>query len=67
MIIFWSLNFWNKLHMISLFLTKWITRCHLLSFQYYVTSFVFYQKQNVGTFHIILGVIMTAVTFESKP
>ena len=32
---------------------------------YYVTSFVFYQKQNVRAFTIILGVTMKAVAFES--
>ena len=39
----------------------------LLSFHYYVMSFAFYQKQNVKGFIIILGVIMKAVVFESKP
>ena len=37
----------------------------LLSFHYYVMSFVFYQKQNVRGFIIILGMIMKAVAFES--
>ena len=37
----------------------------LFSFQYYVTSFVFYQKQNVRAFIIILGVTMKTVAFES--
>ena len=31
----------------------------------YVMSFVFYQKQNVRPFIIILGVTMKAVAFES--
>ena len=30
-------------------------------------SFVFYQKQNVRAFIIILGVTMKAVAFESQP
>ena len=37
----------------------------LFSFHYYVTSFVFYQKQNVRrAFNVISGVIMKAVAFE---
>ena len=39
----------------------------MFSFHYYVTSFVFYQKQNVRAFIIILGVTMKAVVFESQP
>ena len=42
-----------------------VYNCCLFSFHYYVTSFVFYQKQNVRAFIIILGVNMKAVTFES--
>ena len=37
----------------------------LFSFHYYITSFVFYQKQNVRAFIIILGMTMKAVAFES--
>ena len=36
-----------------------------VQFHYYVTSFEFYQKQNVRAFIIILGVTMKAVAFES--
>ena len=32
-----------------------------------VTSFVFFQKQNVRAFSIVLGVTMKAVGFESYP
>ena len=32
-----------------------------------VTSFVFFQKQNVRAFIIVLGVTMKAVGFESYP
>ena len=39
----------------------------LLSFHYYVTNSVFYQKENVRAFIIILGVTMKAVAFEIKP
>ena len=39
--------------------------CRLFNFHYYVTGFVFYQKQNVRAFNIILGVTMKAVAFES--
>ena len=38
-----------------------------LNDHYYVKSFVFYQKQNVGAFIIILGVTLKAVAFESLP
>ena len=34
---------------------------------YYVKSFVFYEKQNVRAFNIILDVNMKEVTFESWP
>ena len=37
----------------------------LFSFHYYVTSFLFFQKQNVWAFNIILNVTMNAVAFES--
>ena len=37
------------------------------SFHYCVTNFVFYQKQNVRAFIIILGVTMKAVAFDSSP
>ena len=36
-----------------------------LNDHYYVTSIVFYQKQNVRAFIIILGVTLKAVAFES--
>ena len=39
----------------------------MFSFHYYVTSFVFYQKQNVRAFIVILGVTIKAVAFESYP
>ena len=42
-----------------------VYNCRLCSSCYYVTSFVFYQKQNVRAFIIILGVTMKAVAFES--
>ena len=35
--------------------------------QIYVSSFVFYQKQNVRAFIIVLDVTMKAVAFESQP
>ena len=37
----------------------------LFSFHYFVTSLVFYQKQNVRAFIVILGATMKAVAFES--
>ena len=36
-----------------------------VQFHYFVTTFIFYQKQNVRAFIIILGVITKAVAFES--
>ena len=42
-----------------------VHNCRLFNFHYYVTSFAFYQKQNVRAFIIILGVTMKAVAFES--
>ena len=42
-----------------------VYNCRLFSFHYYVTNFVFYQKQNVRAFFTILGVTMKAVAFES--
>ena len=41
--------------------------CGLFIFQYYITIFVFYQKQNVSAFNITLGFAMKAVAFESYP
>ena len=38
-----------------------IVRIQLSFFYYHVTSFVFYQKQNLRAFIIILGVIMKAI------
>ena len=35
-----------------------VYNCRSFSFQYYVTSFLFYQKQNVWALNIILGVTM---------
>ena len=46
-------------------ITLCICNCRLFSFQDYVTIFVFYQKQNVSAFNIILGVTMKVVAFES--
>ena len=43
----------------------YVYNCRLLSFQYYVTIFVFYQKKNVRAFNIILDVTMEPVAFES--
>ena len=42
-------------------ITLCVDNCHLFSFQHYVTIFVFYQKQNVWAFNIILGVTIKAV------
>ena len=42
-----------------------IVRIQLSFFHYYVTSFVFHQKQNLRAFIIILGVTMKAVAFEN--
>ena len=39
----------------------------LFRFHYYVKSFVFYEKQNVRAFNIILDVTMKEVAFESWP
>ena len=44
-----------------------VYNCRLFSFHYYVTSFVFYQKQNVRAFIITLGVTRKALAFESWP
>ena len=44
-----------------------VYNCGLLNFHYYVTSFVFYQKQNLGAFIIISDVAAKAVSFESWP
>ena len=41
-----------------------VYNCRLFSF-HYVTSFVFYQKQNVREFIIILDITMKGVAFES--
>ena len=51
-------------HMMSIYP---IVRMQLsfVQFYYHVMSFVFYQKQNVRAFIIILGVAMKAVAFES--
>ena len=46
-------------------ITLCVYNCRLFSFQYYVAIFVFYQKQNIWAFNIILGVTMKAVAFES--
>ena len=51
--------------MMSIYPIMRIYSCRLFSFNYYVTSFVFYQKQNVRAFIIILGVNMKAVALES--
>ena len=40
-----------------------VYNCLLFSFHYYVTSFVFYQKQNVRAFTFILGVTTKATAF----
>ena len=42
-----------------------VYNCRLFSLHYHVTSFVFYQKQNVRVLIIVLGVTMKAVAFES--
>ena len=42
-----------------------VYNCRLFNFHYYVTSFVFHQKQNVRAFVITLDVTMKAVVFES--
>ena len=39
----------------------------LFGSHYYVKSFVFYEKQNVRAFNIILDVTMKEVAFESWP
>ena len=39
--------------------------CCLFGFQYYVSSFSIYQKQNIWVFKTILGMTMKAVAFES--
>ena len=44
-----------------------VYNCRLFSFHYYVTSLLFYQKQNVRAFIIILGVTIKAVAFDSSP
>ena len=46
-------------------ITLCLYNCRLFSFQYYVTIFVFYQKQNVWAFNTILGVTIEAAAFES--
>ena len=46
-------------------ITLCIYNCRLFSFQYYVTIFVFYQKQNVWAFNIILGMAMKALSLVS--
>ena len=46
-------------------ITLWLYICCLFSFQYYVTIFLFYQKQNVWAFNINLGMTMKAAAFES--
>ena len=43
-----------------------VYNCRLFSFHYYVTSFAFYQKQNVRAFIMILRVTMKAVAFDSS-
>ena len=57
---------------IKLFLNKLYNKlcvynCRLFSFQYYVTIFLFYQKQNIWAFNIILGVTKKAVAFKRYP
>ena len=42
-----------------------VYNCRLFSFHCYVTSFAFYQKQNVRAFILILGMAMKAIAFES--
>ena len=42
----------------------YVYNCRFFRFHYYVTSFVFYEKQNVRAFTIILGVIMKAVALS---
>ena len=46
-------------------ITMRVYNCRLFSFQYHVTIFVFYEKQNVGAFNIILSMTMKAVAFKS--
>ena len=41
------------------------TQLSFVHFHYYVSIFVFYQKQNVRAFITILGVTMKAIVFES--
>ena len=43
-----------------------VSSCRLFSFHYYVTSFVFYQKQNLRAFIVILSVTMQTVAFEAN-
>ena len=38
--------------------------CQLFSFQYYVTSFIFYKKQNLWAFNTFLGITTKAVAFK---
>ena len=46
-------------------ITLCVYNCFLFSFKYYVTIFVFYHKQNVWAFNIVLSVTMKSSGFRN--